>query len=199
MDEDDVYVTSNSIPYYSSKIEPENFLVNLTGSFSGEELVIGSHPFYTGDAVQYVGTGLNISSGTYFVKVVNSTTIKLSASKPNIENGRFFTISGSTTDSKIIQFGYKGKTLEPQKLIRKLSKPEQRDQEYNTNPGSIGIFVNGVELQNYKSQDVVYSGELENIIVSAEGRNYDIENPPILSIEDRFGSQATGKVSVKVI
>ena len=197
LDEDDVYVTSNSIPYYSSKIEPENFSVNLTGSFSGEELVIGSHPFYTGDAVQYVGTGLNISSGTYFVKVVNSTTIKLSASKPNIENGRFFTISGSTTDSKILQFGYKGKTLEPQKLIRKLSKPEQRDQEYNTNPGSIGIFVNGVELQNYKSQDVVYSGELENIIVSAEGRNYDIENPPILSIEDRFGSQATGKVSVK--
>ena len=197
LDSEDIYITSNSIPSYSSSIEPENFSVSFSGSFFGEELVIGLHPFYTGDAIQYVGTGLNISSATYFVKVINSTTIKLSASKPNIENNKFFDVSGTTIDSKITKFGYKGKTLEPQKLIRKLANPEQRDKEYKTNKGTIGIFVNGVELQNYKSTDIVYNGKLENIIVSAEGKNYDIINPPILSIDDRTGSGASGRVSVK--
>ena len=195
--DDSVYVTSNSIPTYSSNIEPENFTVFFSGSFSGENIVIGNHPFYTGDAVQYVGTGLNISSGTYFVKVVNSTTIKLAASKPNIENNRFFNISGSTSDSIVVRFGYKGKTLEPQKLIRKLSTPELREQDYITNSGTTAVFVNGVELQNYKSTDVVYKGEVENIIVSAEGQNYDIANPPVLSIDDRSGVGASGRVSVK--
>jgi hypothetical protein len=124
LNNDDVYVASNSIPSYSNQsLDPEDFSVTFSGSFSGTDLNIGSHPFYTGDAVEYVGTGLNIASGTYFVQVVNSTTIRLAASKPNISNNNFFSLSGTVSGAKLSKYGYKGKNLQPQKLIRLIKDP----------------------------------------------------------------------------
>ena len=197
IDNNDVYVASNSIPSYSNQtIEPENFSVSFTGSFSGTDLNIGAHPFYTGDAVEYVGSGLNIASGTYFVKVVNSTTIRLSASKPNISNNIYFSVTGSTSDSKLSKFGYGKKTLKDQKLIRKISDPVNTKEKVSSDFQTTGILVNGVEISNYKSSDAIYFGNLEEVIVTAEGSGYDVINPPVLTIEDKSGIEATGKVSV---
>jgi hypothetical protein len=197
LNNDDVYVASNSIPSYSNQsLDPEDFSVTFSGSFSGTDLNIGSHPFYTGDAVEYVGTGLNIASGTYFVKVVNSTTIRLAASKPNISNNNFFSLSGTVSGAKLSKYGYKGKNLQPQKLIRLIKNPVDVKNKTITEYGAIGMFVNGVEALNYKSQDIINFGEINNVIVSAEGSGYDIINPPVLSISDVSGIGAAGKVSV---
>jgi hypothetical protein len=195
--ESDLYVTSNSIPHYSNKpLNPENFTVTFSGTFSGTEISIGNHPFYTGDAVQYVGEGLNISSGTYFVKVVNSTTIKLAASKPNISNDIFFTISGTTSNAIITRYGYKGKTFEIQKLIRTIKEPVTDKDKVETVEGPTGILINGVEILNYKTNDAIYYGEIEDLIVTAEGSGYDIINPPVMTISDNSGTGAKAKVSV---
>ena len=197
LDNDDVYVTSNSIPSYpETSLDPEDFSVTFSGTFAGTDLNIGSHPFYTGDAIEYVGTGLNISNGTYFVKVVNSTTIRLAASKPNISTNNFFVISGTVSNAQIVKFGYKGQTLRLQKLIRLVRDSVATDNKTSTEPGAIGLFVNGVEAFNYKSQDSVHFGGIENLIITAKGDNYDIINPPILNISDISGSSAEGKVSV---
>ena len=197
LDNDDVYVTSNSIPSYpETSLNPEDFSVTFSGTFSGTDLNIGSHPFYTGDAVEYVGTGLNISNGTYFVKVVNSTTIRLAASKPNISNNNFFVISGTVSNAQLVKFGYRGQTLGLQKLIRLVRNSVDTKNKVSTEPGAIGLFVNGVEAFNYKSQDSVHFGEIENLIITAKGDNYDIINPPVLNISDISGSSAEGKVSV---
>ena len=48
-------------------------------------------------------------------------------------------------------------------------------------------MINGVEILNYKSNDVVYYGPIEEISVTSGGDNYDVLNPPILSITDSNG------------
>ena len=49
-------------------------------------------------------------------------------------------------------------------------------------------MVNGVEILNYKSNDVVYYGPLDEISVVTPGSGYDISNPPILDVTDGVGT-----------
>ena len=58
-------------------------------------------------------------------------------------------------------------------------------------------MVNGVEVLNYKSKNAVYYGNLNKIDVVKGGEDYDVINPPLLSITDSVGSGATGTCSVK--
>ena len=55
------------------------------------------------------------------------------------------------------------------------------------------------EILNYKTDDKVYYGPIENVKVYNKGVNYDVINPPLLSITDSVGSGATGTCSVKGI
>ena len=59
------------------------------------------------------------------------------------------------------------------------------------------MFVNGVELANYKSRDAIYYGELEGVNVLNGGSGHDVINPPELLITDNAGVGATGHVNVK--
>ncbi|BCU96268.1 MAG: hypothetical protein CM15mV12_0130 [uncultured marine virus] len=43
-----------------------------------------------------------------------------------------------------------------------------------TEPGATGILVNGVEILNYKSNDLVRYGQIDNIEVVSSGSDYDI-------------------------
>ena len=47
-----------------------------------------------------------------------------------------------------------------------------------TSPGTIGMLVNGTEISNYKSGDVIQFGGVESIDVLGGGSGYDIINPP---------------------
>jgi hypothetical protein len=51
-----------------------------------------------------------------------------------------------------------------------------------TLPGSIGMLINGVEINNYKSNDKVYYGPLKSISVLNGGIDYDVINPPLISV-----------------
>ena len=63
-----------------------------------------------------------------------------------------------------------------------------RDRPQSTQSGKTGILVNGVEILNYKSNDVVYYGPLDEISVVTPGSEYDISNPPILDVTDGVGT-----------
>ena len=215
---DRTLVSSSSIPsYYNQLLSTTDRSVTFSGTFSGTVFTItpnSDHGFYTGDSVYYTPekitttsidsqgstvttTSINSSlfdEGIYFVKRIDSSRISLAKSRTNIFNGIFVSISSSTTvtNNKIELYEFKSKTLGTQKLLRELSSPIDDGNIYKTNPGFTGMLLNGVEILNYKAKESIYYGEIKEVEITAPGSNYDIINPPVLSITDSLGIGATG-------
>ena len=197
-----LYVASPSIPnYLDQPLNINNRSVIFSGTFSGEEITINNHGLYTGDSVTYRPVSstntLNISEGIYFVKVVDENTIKLSRSRSNIYNEKYVSISGTVSNNVLEYTSFAYQKLEPQKLIRKISDAVNDEEDHETTPGLTGILINGVEILNYKSNDVVYYGPIEEIDVTSGGSNYDVINPPVLQVSDVVGSGVSAYCEVE--
>jgi len=205
-----IFVNSQSLPNYL--FEPlliTDRSVLFSGSYSNSEIInANSHGFYTGDSIVYEPTDekncLNIPKGIYFVYVIDTNTIKIARSRENIFTQNFIKVSGEISNNKFTLKSFNTKELSnkkllPQNIFREISQPTSPSQKESTEtaPGTIGIFVNGVELLNYKSKDVIFYGGIEEVFPTAYGNGYDIINPPNLSIEDSTGSGASGYVSIK--
>jgi hypothetical protein len=216
-------VASPSLPYYddqSLNLSPRQIV--FSGTFNSDTFKITSnvdHGFYTGDSIYYTpekklvqsfDTNGNIvetlstvselfSEGIYFVKRIDSNTIKIALSKSDIYNSKFKSVDSpvTVTSNKFEYYKFKSKTLKSQNLFREISTPINDGAEYPTESGFTGILINGVEILNYKSRDIVYYGKLNQIEISAGGAEYDIINPPVLSIIDPVGLGATGFCAVK--
>jgi hypothetical protein len=222
--DDELLVASPSIPAYRG--QPLSFYdktISISGSFNGDILTfsdINEHGFYTGDAVYYqpgqvpvieitfegvIDTGetsesrfSNFGEGIYYVKRLNQNQIKLARSKSDIFKNNFLNVSGIVTSNVIGPSEFKNLSIRPQNLLRFFNEPNNESGVYETpTDSSIGMFVNGVELTNYKSSDFVRFGEIESATVTKSGQDYDIINPPVLRIYDSTGIGATGTVSVK--
>jgi len=206
-------VTSRSVEFSGTFIGDE-FEIILTGD----------HGFFTGDALYYTPetveetstnrqTGITTTKsvlgstlfdgndggeGLYFVERVSPRKIKLAKSRTELYNQNYITLESSTpvTKNKFDLYDFRKRTLETQKLYRKISEPIAADGVNVTNPGFTGILVNGVEILNYKSKDVVKYGEIKKVDVLNGGDGYDVINPPVLSINDSVGVGATGTISV---
>jgi len=216
-------ISSPSIPtYYNQTLSTTDRSIVFSGTFSGEIFTItpnSDHGFYTGDCIYYTpeiteSTNTNsegiqfttktiesflFDEGIYFVKRIDANRISLAKSRTNIFNNIFVSTSSSTTvtNNKIGLYEFTFKTLGTQKLLREISPPIDDGNSYNTNPGFTGILLNGVEILNYKASESVYYGEIKEVEITAPGSNYDIINPPILSISDSIGTGATGFCAVK--
>ena len=220
-DKDEILVSSSSLPSYGTQpLNSTDRSITFSGTFVGDEFLVSTteHGFYTGDAIyyspekvteSYIDDSGNIATrvvdgtklfepGLYFVKRVSATTLKFSRSKTDIFNNRFVSIDNPITisNSKIQSYRLKDKTLQSQKLFRKISNPLNDGKSYETISGFTGMLVNGVEILNYKSNDVIYYGKVDSIDVISPGENYDVLNPPILQISDSVGTGATGYVAV---
>jgi hypothetical protein len=199
---DDAYVVSTSLPnYLNTPLDIEDFSFIFSGEFDGEDLNVGENPFYSGDAVYYEsggsGNSLNIPDGLYFIKKEDANIIKLATSRANITTSSFISVFGDVTNNKFQLFKFYNKSLKSQDLIRKIQSPINSKEASETKPGSVGILVNGVELLNYKSNDAIFYGKINNISIASPGNDYDVINPPYLHIEDPIGYGATGVVHVK--
>ena len=210
---DDTLVLSSQV-YISGEVNVNDNEVTDT------ILNVGKHFFKTGDAVYYQSgeenNKLNISEGIYYVKTIGSTTnstqIKLATNRSNIDNNIFVKIellsaelSGSSnklfkSTNEIIYFQNSVKNIlsnskferviSPKNLIRKLYSPIEVKDKQPTIPGPTGIFVNGVEILNYKSNDFIYYGPIKDIKIKSFGEDYDVIIPPRLEIVDKNGSGA---------
>ena len=216
-------VASNSLPSYATQPIITGKKQNLiNGTFTGDTFTIVDHGCYTGEAVYYTPqktvttasldgetiTSSSIASslfggddggeGLYFVKRVDANNIKLAKSLANIYRSKFVTLTGSPTvkDNTLEPYAVHGKFVEPQKLYREVSTPVETYTPEETTTGPTGILINGVEVLNYKSDDLVYFGPVEDIEVTSPGDGFDIINPPNLLIEDPVGSGATGYLSL---
>jgi hypothetical protein len=209
---EDIYVTSNSLPnYLNENINIKSTDIVVNGTFSGEVLDLSSgnpnnyHGLYSGDSITYIDSfdpsnTLGILPKTYYVEKIDNTKIKLSNSRFDLYNKKYISVGIATVTNNIFK-KTKNQFLEfsPQRYIKNIAKsiPTNFDSISETPVGPIGIFVNGVEAFNYKSEDKVYNGGIENINIVDGGEDYDVINPPSISIKDDtgFGVEVYSQVS----
>ena len=71
-----------------------------------------------------------------------------------------------------------------------LEKNIQNSSSVETTSGTVGMLINGVEINNYKSEDTFYYGPLDNVNIVSGGEEYDVINPPFLEVSIENGNQA---------
>jgi hypothetical protein len=198
-DEEHGFYTGDAV-YYIPEIVSYNYYDAFFNSKTGLKV---NSSLFTGD-LEYVVTGnadgVDVSDrtppgeGLYFVKRVDSTTIKLASSQANIAKSDFIFLENTAVVTNCIftPYNLRKSTLQPQEILREVSLPKDDGVVYSTEPGSTGILINGVEITNYKSTDFINYGKLNSVDVVSNGSGYDIINPPLLNISDSVGTGATG-------
>ena len=196
-----MYVASNSLPSY--QITKSIFSYNASG-VSGQDSDTGLYSvvtfsekvsFITGNEIYYKPSSSEISGlseGVYFVEVLSgSLQIKLYASRSVIGTDNYLTFGSLTSGTHNFTLNsQKEKLLSPQKILRKfpLSVNIGDGESDVTTPGAVGMLINGVEISNYKTTDKVYYGPLKSVNVLNGGKDYDVINPPLLSLSSGIGS-----------
>jgi len=155
-------------------------------------------PFLTGEEVFYSSEGetlVGLTTGTYFVKKISNKKFKLYGSQSTISSGSNLTFqvsnSGLGTHTFILN-SQKENDLGIQKILRKfpLEKNIKEGSGTLTVPGKTGMLINGVEIDNYKSDDAVYFGPINDANVLFGGEDYDVINLPRIVVSDSTGSGA---------
>ena len=195
------YVASNSLPSYDiTKSISKAVLASASGSaLDGYNSVTDKYsilsfsssvPFITGDEVYYTAENeslTGISEGSYYVKVLtpnNKIKLYLSRSLIVTDDPIEFNSSSSTGSHTFVLISQKDQSINPQKNLYKF--PNKKNIKFGTNsetiPGSVGSLINGVDVVNYKSQDKIYYGPVESLRLYSGGTDYDVINPPTISI-----------------
>ena len=204
-----VYVASPSIPSLGNEpiVAPDRS-VTWTGATGGDVIQLiqvtegaADHGFYSGEVVTY-----NVISGflgqlidgkNYYVSRVSSNNIRLANSLPDLVNGDFVDATGTGT-FKISVPDLANKKLDHQKLLKRFPlNPVFDGARRETTPGTTGMLVNGTEISNYKSGDVIFFGGVETIDVLEGGSQYDVINPPKVSLESLTGAGVSATANVK--
>ena len=189
-----LYVASNSLPSYAINSNIFKYTIFGSGGYNSETerysiITFGSEvSFITGDSVYYDYSNSSIvglERGSYFVEVLSgNTSIRLysSASTIGTESYETFTNIPSGTHTLVL-YSQKSNKISPQKILKKFPiQSNTGDTEDNfTVPGATGMLKNGVEIYNYKTNDKVYYGPLENVKVLNGGRDYDVINSPFVT------------------
>ena len=215
----DVMVASNSLPFYGSvPLNPFDRILKFSGTPTADTIDFKqNHGFYTGDAIFYSpGITINkvttpdgfvletkieskfdgIDASVLYVQRVDDTKIKLSRSRSDLFRGVTISLSGTVTDNIFTFYSFHNKPLSPQGIFRQILTPIREAGDFKTLPGYNGMFINGTELLNYKSDDSVFYGPIRDLIVTSGGEQYDVVNPPRLTITDSVGTGATGTIAV---
>ena len=203
------YVASPSLPSLGNEpiVAPDRS-VTWTGATGGDVIQLiqvtegaADHGFYSGEVVTY-----NVISGflgqlidgkNYYVSRVSSNNIRLANSLPDLVNGDFVDATGTGT-FKISVPDLANKKLEHQKLLKRFSlNPVFDGAQRETSPGTTGMLVNGTEISNYKSGDVIFFGGVESIDVLEGGSQFDVITPPTVSVESLTGAGVSATANVK--
>ena len=208
---DDVYVTSNSLPHWDIDPQKRERIFNSLGVSvsSYDKLSLLDHNYQSGDQVIYLPDERGAVSGlttnqSYYVKKIDNNLISLSFSLENVRRGKYITIfddNDVTLDRShtLVPYNVGFGTIGAQRLLRKFPVPSYESVKTETIPGGIGMFVNGVEAFSYKSSDVIYNGALDSVDVLNTGSDYDLINPPRLSVQQtgHVGAGASVVAQVK--
>ena len=206
---DSMYVSSPSLPSLGNEpiVAPDRS-ITWTGATGGDVIQLiqvtegaADHGFYSGEVVTYNVIsgflGQLIDGNNYFISRVDSNNIRLANSLPDLINENFVNATGTGT-FKISVPELANKKLDHQKLLKKIPlTPFFDGNQYQTIPGTTGILVNGTEISNYKSGDVIQFGGVESIDVLEGGSGYDIINPPKVNVESLAGAGVSATPVIK--
>ena len=195
--ENNTYIAFSGYPSFDTNTT--NRSKSLVGVGIKSEFDVPNHSFLNGEKV-YVGLtstslkGSNLS-GYYYVKNVNDDKIKLSISGPNLSQNIFesLDITENSSLSKSIPSItpadlHDGVELKNQNNFKRIYRtPKIKNNNYNVS-GPIGLSLNGVEYHSPIDDDIVYYGKIKNIEILNSGDNYDVVEPPLLSISDENGN-----------
>ena len=203
------YVTSSSIPSLGNEpITAPDRSISWTGATGGDVIQLiqvtegaADHGFYSGEVVTYNvisgSLGQLIDGKNYFISRVDSNNIRLANSLPDLINGDFVDATGNGS-FKISVPELANKKLDHQKLLKRISiNPLFDGGKRETTPGTTGILVNGTEISNYKSGDVIQFGGIESIDVLEGGSQYDVITPPTVSVESLTGTGVSATANVR--
>jgi len=197
------YVASNSLPSYqinekliSEQIDTAEANITLQGynSNTSKYSIISFNSnvnLLTGDEVYYqpeLAPLFGIEEGIYYVRVVGGgNQIRLYSSRSFIDIDDYLEFGVPTSNSGYHRFTLssdRNLSIEPQSIFRKFpSEKNLLDSGIDeTEVGPIGMMVNGVEIFNYKSDNKIYYGPLNEVTVFNSGSNYDVINPPTIEV-----------------
>ena len=159
--------------------------------------------FITGDRIYYQPDGdalVGLDPGYYFVEVISQDAkkIKLYASSSFIGTSSYILFRSPYNSGlgihKFTLASQKSGLIGPQNLLRKFPLEINSNVTDDTSkvilPGPIGLLVNGVEIDSYKSQDKLYYGPLTSVSILNNGRDYDVINLPNISVLGGIGITA---------
>jgi len=197
------YVASNSLPSYTittatNKAVMSSGDISLFDGYNSDTnnysilSFPSSVPFVNGDEIYYIPendpiTGLE--EGSYFVKVLSpSNRIKLYLSRSLIISDTAVEFSPITTSGNhtFILYSQKDQYIYPQRILKKFpsNRTIKLGKNIRTIPGTVGTLVNGVDILNYKSQDKIYYGPLDEVKIYNGGEDYDVINPPSVVVSN---------------
>lgn len=213
--EDDryAYIASNSLPSHQISLNLISAQVSSATTASGtlqdydagkggySTIAFTSNvPFLTGDEIYYQPVGSageidGLPSGRYFVQVSSTSPnkIKLYKSRSFIDIGDYLVFNPQSGAHNFALVDQRDKELTPQKILRKfpLSQPSQNGNDVSTISGGTGLLINGTEVINYKSSDKIYYGPISEISILNGGNNFDVINPPVISVSNPVVSTGT--------
>jgi hypothetical protein len=157
-----------------------------------------SIPFLTGDKIYYLPQNeslVGLQTGNYYVKVISTNQFKLYSSPSLVESGsnvKFQVPNSGIGTHTFTLYSQRQSDLGIQKLLRKfpLEKNIENGSGTLTIPGTTGMLINGVEINNYKSKDIVYYGPIEDVDILSVGENFDVINPPLVEVSAGIGTTA---------
>ena len=210
--------------YVSFSGYPSNFettIDNRAKTFSslgvstvGAGITVNDHKFLNGEQVYLklntlelgqssFGSGIiGITTGFYYVNVIDENNIKLALSKSNLYNGsleqpRYISNVNDSLFSGVIHTItpanlHKGGKLQNQNNFKRIYKNPKISTKKEVIADSIGVSLNGVEYRSPISKDSIHYGQIDKIEILNSGKDYDVVNPPTLSITDSKGSGCVG-------
>ena len=216
----DGYVASNSLPSYDidvitsfEEFEGANDATRFDGVNSNNLYsFIKLNPqantklsFIQGDAVIYNAekesiVGLN-SGRVYYVDPqpapAGQTISKIALYNSRSQIGTASTVlvglgSEATGKHQFILQRHADRKLSANQILRKIPLSQNLfiSSKNETPTNDIGILIDGVQITSPRSDDNIFFGSLDEIEVLNEGREYDVVNPPTITIESSSGTTA---------
>ena len=187
-----IFVASNSLPHYD--IDPQKRVRSFT--VTGDTITVPDHNYVSGEIVIFTGSAVGLNTDQpYYVKRLNGNQFKLALSAENARRDQVITIDGS---GSLTPFQVGLKDIGAQQLLRKFEDPTLGNKKDVVEPGGVGLFLNGVEIQSHKSSDRVYYGSINDVSVLNTGAGYDVINPPRLSVQQSGHTGAGSSVVAQV-
>ena len=197
-EEKNTYVAFSGYPSFDTETTNRSHEFPSSGisTTNANIISITNHNFINGEKI-YLNISTNsgitgISSGYYYIKVVDDNSLKLAKNYRNLYNNYFESIKWNnigTGNHTITPANlYDGKKLSNQNNFKRIYKTPQVSRDNKNITGPIGISLNGVEYHSPISDDSIFYGQIEKLQTTSFGKNFNVIEPPTLSIIDENGS-----------